>query len=57
MAVAFELEAAGAVLLRLGVAEGEFIRRGGAFDRVFGHLTAVGAAHAAAFLREDHGPE
>ena len=57
VAVAAQLEAAGAALLRLGVAEGEFVRRGAAFDRVFRHLAPVGAAHAAAVLGEDHGPE
>ncbi len=52
-----ELEAAGAALLRLRIAESEFIRRRGAFDRVLGDLAAIGTAHTAAVLGEDHGPE
>ena len=44
-------------LLRLRIAEGEFIRRRGAFDRMFRDLAAIAAAHAAAVLGEDHGPE
>ena len=56
-AVPPELEAAGAALLRLRIAEGEFVRGRGAFDRMFRDLAAIGAAHAAAVLGEDHGPE